>query len=220
MMLKIRHAVLTFIAVAHALSCSSHAQILLVNGDFESPAAPDGDFITQIPQGWSSLGNGSTTDIIHTGYGGSFASSGEQFVDLIGGGFGTFPSGLVQTVTLVGGITYRLDFDYNGARYNDGSQTVGAILEYSLDAFTSGGLNVDGLNVFSANGPTTPWQRFSTEFLVSNSGDYVLKFQTQNGAFSGAQVDNVSLTAIPEPSRIAMLLASLLLGWTFVRSKR
>jgi hypothetical protein len=180
----------------------------VVNGSFESPEAPPADFRVDIPDGWSALGNGSTTDILRAGYGGGTASHGSQFVDLIGGA-GTFPSGLSQVLRLDAGV-YRLSFDYNGGRFQDGTPTIGSVLEYSLGTFVSGSVNVDALNVFANHGPVTPWQTISSNFTVPTAGDYTLTFQTPSGFLAGPYLDNVSVI-IPEPSTIAILAFGLFL---------
>lgn len=190
------------VAASVALGAIPARGDLIVNGSFETPTAPVGVYSTQIPDGWSSLGNGSIVDIISSGYAGAIASEGSQFVDLIGRDAGTFPSGLAQTVTLQAGLIYALSFDYNGSRYNDGSPTSGAVLEYFLGSFVSGSINVDDLNVFADNGPVTPWRTSVQTFTVATTGSYALTFRTPAGAFASPMLDNVRLTAVPEPSSL------------------
>ena len=190
---------------ANAVVPVAHAN-LIQNGSFESPV--NGTQVGVIPSSWQSLGNGSTVDIIHNGFYGAFASDGVQFVDLISNS--TFPSGLKQSVDLLGGVTYQLAFDYNGGRYVDGSQTNGRILEYSLGSIVTGSMNVDDLNVYADNGPTTPWQTRSVIFTAPSSGTYELIFSTPNGlGGSGSPyVDNVRLdevSQVPEPSVTSLL---------------
>ena len=207
---------ITIIAMSLLLvgqASTANALNLLVNGSFESPGAPAASFLTQIPNGWTSLGNGSTVDIIAAGYAGGSASDGNQLVDLIGGGVGTFPSGLKQTVTLQGGTMYSLSFDYNGGRYQDGTPTSGAVLDYLLGSLVSGSVNVDALNAFASNGPVTPWQSMSLVFTVATTNDYLLTFQTLSGAFGGPYIDDVRLNVIPvnvpEPSTLMLLVVGL-----------
>lgn len=186
---------------------------LLQNGGFEADSF-SGQYQTGIPTGWQSLGNGSTVDILVGGYGGGMAAEGSRYVDLIGGGIGSFPSGLRQTVHLLAGQTYRLSFDYNGGRYTDGSATVGAVLEYSLGALLAGSVNVDGLNNFPDYYPvTSPWQHFAADVQATSSGDYELRFQTPSGAWGSPYVDNVVLEGNPvgEPGQLALLFGGLAL---------
>ncbi len=186
---------------------------LLQNGSFEADAFA-GLYLTGIPTGWQPLGNGSTVDILISGYGGGMAAEGSRYVDLIGGGIGNFPSGLRQTVHLLAGESYRLSFDYNGGRYTDGSPTVGAVLEYSLGALLVGSVNVDGLNNFFDYYPvTSPWGHFAVDVQATSSGDYELRFQTQSGAWGSPFLDNVVLEGNPvaEPGSFLLALAGLTL---------
>jgi hypothetical protein len=199
------------------------ADNLVVNGSFETPTAPNGIYLDHcIPDSWNGLGNGSSVDIISAGYRGSTASEGNQFVDLIAGSSPPLPSGIFQTIHLDGSETYYLSFDYNGSLYDDGSHTSGAVLEYFLGTFLSGAINVDALNVYSYNGPTTPWQREAVYFTVPTTGDYDLKFQTPSGLWASPFIDNIQLMPVPEPSTFALLSMSAfsLLTWACRRCNR
>ena len=180
----------------------AHSANLVTNGSFESPVSPSGGFVTGVPDGWFSIGGG--TDIISAG---------------LGGGVGTFPSGLFQTVNMSGGVTYQLSSDYNGGRFQDGTPTSGSVLDYSVDGLVSGSINVDALNVFSDYGPATPWQRLSSDFAVITTGEYTLKFQTPTGAFGSPYLDNVTIdTIVPEPS--TLLLGAMATVGLFLRRRR
>lgn len=188
--------------MAILIGLSASAQNLVQNGSFERPAVPPGGNLisARIPEGWSSLSDGSSTDIIHESYRGSSAAEGVQFLDLIPGlPSPKFPSGLAQTIRLESGTEYRLSFSYNGARYDDGGSTTNAVLNWSMGDLLSGNINVDGLNVYSKNGPVTPWQVFSTNFVATTSGDYELRFQTSWGWFGSPYVDNVWVTEAGPP---------------------
>lgn len=192
------------------LAClASAAQAnLITNGSFEAPGVSGNSYITGIPTGWSDLGNGSTTDILAAGYSGGSASDGSQYVDLIGGGSGVFPSGLRQSLHLLAGTTYRLAFDYNGGN------APGSILKYALGTLISGNFNVEALNNFSNFGATTPWQHYSADVAVTVSGDYTLSFWTESGAWGSPYLDNVSLDAlpgaVPEPTSLLLLGVGIL----------
>lgn len=198
-----------------ALAPHALAANLVVNGSFESPAAPADWFSTAIPTGWTALGNGSTTDIIHTGYSGAVASDGSQFVDLIGGGAGTLPSGLLQTLHLSGGQTYRLSFDYNG----DGGLG-GTLLEFALGSLVTGSIDVTSLNVYPIFGATAPWQSHAVDFAVATTGNYDLVFQSLSGLYEGPFIDDVSLVAVPDPASSLAGLACSTLGLLALRCWR
>lgn len=160
-------------------------------------------------------------DIISAGYGGATPADGQNFVDLIGGGIGVFPSGIQQSVHLSAGTQYEFSFWYNGGRYNDGSPTVGSVLEYSLGALVSGSVNVDALNVSPDNWPiVTPWQNLTTTVDVIADGDYLLKFSTPSGSWGGPYIDHVSLVVIPEPQRLLLAMSVGLLAVTAWRRSR
>lgn len=174
---------------------------LVVNGSFEQDAAPTASFTTGIPTGWSGLGNGSTVDILAAGYSGGVAAAGQQYVDLIGASIGTFPSGLQQIITLQAG-SYTLSFAYNGD-----ADPSGESLDYSLAGLLSGSINVDSLNNFPALHPTvTPWQLHSEVFSVTTAGNYLLRFQTPNGAWGSPYLDQVVLTenTVAEPDSLVL----------------
>lgn len=203
-------SLVTTVLLAAILAGPAQAN-LLQNGSFEADSF-SGPYLTGIPSGWQSLGNGSTVDILASGAGGGAAAEGSRYVDLIGGGFGTLPSGLFQTVHLLAGQTYHLSFDYNGGRYMDGTPTVGAVLEYSLGALLSGSVNVDGLNNFpDYYAATSPWQHFAANVQVASTGDYQLRFQTSAGMWGSPYVDNVVLNGntVNEPTSALLLVASL-----------
>jgi len=194
---------------------------LVVNGSFEDPSTSAGGvLLSTFPTGWSGLGNGSTVDILTTGYAGGTAPDGNQFVDLIGSV--TFPSGLKQSVHLESGVGYRFSFQYNGGNFGNGQPTTQAFLDYSLGSFASGTFDVNGRNAFANNGPVDPWLTFTTDFVANSTGDFDVKFLTQAGVAGGPYVDNVSIerltaTPVPETSSSLGLMTLGLATLGFVR---
>lgn len=174
---------------------------LIVNGSFEANPVAPGLYSTVTPTGWSLLGNGSVVDIISAGYGaGSVASDGAQFLDLIGGGVGTLPCGIRQSVSLVGGTAYSFSFDYNG----DYSSRV---LDYAISGVLSGSLSASALNVYPVFGQVTPWQSFQTTFVAPATASYTIEFLTLSGTFESPFIDNVALnpTAVPDSGSTLLL---------------
>jgi|JRYF01.1.fsa_nt_gb MYXO-CTERM domain-containing protein len=185
------------------------AQNLVVNGSFESPGNGQTQ-VSTVPDGWSLIDTANGVDIIGAGLGGSVAADGLQFLDLIGGGQGAFPSGVYQDLALTAGTTYRLQFAFNGAIYDDGSPTSGAVLKASVASLWQDAYPVDAFNAFPANGPATPWQTAAVTFTAQATGLHRLSFSTDSGAWGSPYVDAVSVTAVPEPGTWAMAAAGLL----------
>jgi len=196
------------------------AQNLVTNGSFESPGSGQTQVAT-VPEGWSLLDTANGVDIIGAGLGGSVAADGVQFLDLIGGGQGAFPSGVYQDLMLTAGTTYRLAFAFNGAIYDDGTPTSGAVLHASLGTLWQDSYEVDAFNAFPGNGPATPWQTGSATVTAETTGLHRLSFRTDAGAWGSPYLDAVSVTAVPEPATWAMAAAGLLaLGARGRRTRR
>ncbi len=177
---------------------------LVVNGSFEADIAPPASFIAgATPSGWTLLGTGGLVDVISAGYGGaSVASDGAQFLDLIGGGVGTLPSGVRQSLSLTGGQTYEFSFNYTG----DYSSR---LLDYSISGILSGSFDVTSFNVYPVLGAATPWQTYQTSFVAPATASYTIEFKTASGSFESPFIDNVSLTpiSVPETASTLLLLA-------------
>lgn len=179
-----------------AVAPASLAANLVVNGDFEGYGGGY-TVASQGLAGWTVVGANPDDQVFVFGPTPGF---GPQTDALDLSGFSdNAGQGVEQTVATLAGSSYRLSFDYwTGANS----------LPSSLDVFVNGIAIADELSsgadalprtfvhTFTANGPTT------LRFL---SGDLVV----------ANDIDNVSLTAIPEPGTGAMLLAGLLgLGMT------
>jgi hypothetical protein len=163
------------------------AQNLVVNGSFESPGNGQTQ-VSTVPDGWSLIDTANGVDIIGAGLGGRVAADGLQFLDLIGGGRGAFPSGVYPDLALTAGTTYRLQFAFNGAIYDDGSPTPAAVPKANV---------------------ASPWQVAAVTFTAQATGLHRLSFSTDSGAWGSPYVDAVSVTAVPEPGTWAMAAAGL-----------
>jgi hypothetical protein len=180
-------------------------QNLVINGSFEaqSVSLPPG-FIVQNVSGWTPVGGGS--DVLVTGYSGGMASHGVNFVDILGNSGspgGPFPTGISQNIVLTAGVSYELRFEYNGDNNSPRS------LEYAFGTLASGSFDVSMMNIFSDFGMVTPWATFSTIVTPVMSDNYLLSFTTSGGQFGSPYLDNVSVTAVPEPSVLALAAAGL-----------
>jgi len=182
---------------------------LVVNGSFEaqSVSLPPG-FIVQSVSGWTPVGGGS--DLLVAGYSGGMASHGVNFVDIIGNSGmgpnasgGPYPTGISQNIALTAGVSYELRFDLNGDNNTPRS------LDYSFGALASGSFDVSMMNIFSNFGVVTPWVTFSTVVTPMTSGIHLLRFTTSGGSSGSPYLDNVSVTAVPEPSVFALAATGL-----------
>lgn len=179
-------ALLTLPAVAQAG--------LVINGSFE-------DYTSVNAGAWSIFGNGHgwTTGNngveIRNGVAGS-AADGVRFAELDTTG----NSWISQTIHTNANQMLELSFSY--------APRVGvSAASNKIHAFWNG----QSLGVFTGNGnSTTSWVDLTFDVQADASGFGVLKFAaigTSDGV--GGSLDNVSLTAVPEPESAALFLAGL-----------
>jgi choice-of-anchor C domain-containing protein len=186
-----------FIVAAAALamlSTSAHAAEF-VNGSFE-----DGDITNPFGvvaggnnstiAGWTVLGN--SVDYI-----GNYwqANDGARTIDLNGNG----PGGIAQTFNTVANQAYAITFWLAGNP--DNGPTIKTI---SVDA---DGLNA-GIFTFDTTGfdkVNMGWKKFTYNFVASSTST-TLAFNSLSAGSWGAALDNVSVSAVPEPATWAMML--------------
>jgi hypothetical protein len=125
------------------------------------------------------------------------------YVDLDGS---TNQSGLLShSFNLIGGTQYTLSFDLAGS-HRGGTETVDV---------TFGG--VLGNYFLNSN---DDFSLKTLNFTPDSSGVYSISFQNQGGDNMGALLDNVSVTAVPEPEVYGMMLMGLgLMGFVARRRK-
>lgn len=177
------------LAVTLALSGGSAvaAGNLLSDGDFESfdSMVANGTY-TKINAG--ALGawtvGGVSVDLIQGAYNAITSVS----VDLAGS---PGPGSLSQSFQAIAGYTYTLMFDLAN---NGGTQL----------AVTLGGLT----QAFTPSNPVTTMSMQWTAGVLDVGTQWV-KFDSVAGGNSGPVIDNVVLTAVPEPGTYVMLLAGL-----------
>lgn len=185
----------TAAALAAALVAGGASAAILVNGSFEEGADP-GSFIT--------LGNGSTaiTGWTVKGHGvdyiGSYwtAAHGDRSVDLSALNGGT----IQQTIDTIVGKTYKVTFWLAGNP--DGGQG---------DKFVATSVSGDQVNSFSfhVGGGNTKqnmgWTQHSYTFKAFDP-TATLAFNSQTHTPYGPALDNVSISAVPEPATWAMMI--------------
>lgn len=167
---------------------------ILVNGDFETntqnwhwngvnPAYLKLNAGSTVLTGWTVELN--SVDLIQ-GWTGSINGIG---VDLAGS---PGPGAISQSFAAVAGYTYTLNWDYG---FNGGSDLIAQV------GTTTGNFTAISNSV----------QHGVLQFVAQSTDTYVVRFATPstNTTNGGPTLDNVVLTAVPEPESAAMLLAGL-----------
>jgi len=185
--------------LASAPALSQAAPNLVVNGSFESPAQATGTygFYSTFPGpgilGWFTPEVEVRNNVVGA------AQDGNNFVELDSHS----NSWIGQSVATIIGQVYNLSFWYSpragvGADSNGISLYLDNDLEVSL---TGNGINHTG-NV---------WSNYSTTFTATSGSTSLLFAAVGNSDSLGGSLDNVSVTAVPEPETYAMLLGGLVL---------
>lgn len=206
------------LAAIAASAFSAQAQNIVVNGSFEDIASVGSD--SQAPGsfgtytsivGWTGTPNIEVRDSYY-----GVAQNLTNFVELDTNkrSAGLTNSGMYQDITATG--LYELSFWYS-ARPNTWLSTNGL-------GFTFGGLSgqvlqpaVGGSDVKS--GSSHVWRQYTG--LVNLAGTTTLNFYANGTADTlGGSIDNVSVTAVPEPESLAMMLAGLGLMGTIARRRK
>ncbi len=142
------------------------------------------------PTGWV-VTNG-TVDTIGTGYYDLQPGNG-NYLDLDG----TSNQGgtIEHDLFLTAGVTYTLSYWLAGNLRNAGTETVDVVFGGATDTVTPQANDNFSLHTLT--------------FTPTTSGTYALTFDNLGGDNQGALLDNVSVTAVPEPASVALLLAGL-----------
>jgi hypothetical protein len=190
-------AVSASVALAAAATGAQAANNLLANGGFENTGfggttsyynvGPAGaDHAVPSDFGWS-VGNGNVDIVSYVTYGPAPANGGAYGLDLVGYGS---TGQISQTIGTVAGRTYNVSFDYSS---NPG------ISGPAADVLVNGGA------IGSVTG-SSGWQTYTGSFLGTGSPMTFALNETLGANNAGVFLDNVSVTAIPEPATWAMML--------------
>ena len=115
-----------------------------------------------------------------------------QVIDLDGS---TNNAGLfAKELSLVGGVPYVANFDLAGSQRGS-TETATVSFGTSSESFT-----------LASN---EPLGTRSLSFVPTASGTYALSFQNLGGDNVGLLLDNVVVTAVPEPAAVVLVLAGL-----------
>jgi hypothetical protein len=184
---------------------SSYAQNLFTNSGFELPVTANGNFLTLGPgngiSGWQITGQpGNAVGVANTNYAEASirfpAQSGLNALDLSGAGNTGPANGINQNVATVVGQEYNLSFWVGNA---DGSGNASYLLPstvlLSIDgatpmAFTNGDVDFQSVN----------WRLFTTTFQANFLSTNIAFYNGTGLADAYTGLDNVALTAVPEPA--------------------
>ncbi len=176
-----------------AMAGGAQAANLINNGSFENPVCTDGAGycnVASLPS-WTVTTN--NVDIVQSGVSWGTATDGKQMLDLVG--FGS-TGGISQDFSTVANKKYLLKFDYasNGA----------ATTQASVNVTNGSGLPT---LVTSTQASTVGWTTFSQTFVAGTTGTNTLSFlETIGGNNGGVFLDNISISAVPEPATWALML--------------
>lgn len=186
-------------AAAIALVPASANAAEFINGSFEGGTLTNPSFAT-VAGGNSTSINGWVVTGNSVDYIGSYwaAQDGLRSIDLNGNGLG----GIQQTFDTVVGQLYNISFWLAGN--TDGNPTtksvqVGAGLASSIFMFDTTG--------FSAPN-NMGWKNYNFQFAATGTST-TLSFASLDPGSFGASLDNVSVSAVPEPATWAMMLLGI-----------
>ena len=183
-----------------ALSAQAQSTNLILNGSFESNSGSN-------PTSWLT-GTGAVDQ--HTNV--TPLQDGKRYIDLDTGtkNKGYTNNSISQSFTGSGLVTLSFWYAPNSSSTGTTNQ-----VNFALDSFLTG-------SVLGGSSNSTGWQNYTAQVDLGAFGTKTLSF-TAAGASDGigGYIDNVSVTAVPEPESYAMLLAGLgLMGTIALRRNK
>ena len=174
------------LAIVAALAFSAAAQAATVyTDDFNA----DLQGLNSVPTGWSVTGTG-TVDIIGTGFFDEIPGNG-NYIDLDGS---NGVAGLLSRSVSVGAGTYSATFSLGGNNRDGTTDPV---------AVTFGSTTIYMVP------PSSGFTTYTLWTTLSSAGSLVLSFQDGRDGNVGALLDNVTVSSVPEPTSLSLLLAGV-----------
>lgn len=208
---KINALALTAVLLAGANQASASTN-LVVNGGFEAQTVQNGQGFdtfnagTQGLTGWTiGLLPSASVDLVSNSYWN--AASGNNSLDLNG----LRKANISQVLSTVVGQLYTLSFDLAG-NFHEGAPIKGL----SVNIGSPGVYNFDTTGRSETN---MGWTHYSVLF-VAEKAQTTLSFSSLVSGRAGPVLDNISVTAVPEPETYALMLAGLGLMATVARRRK
>jgi len=183
---------------------------LVVNGSFENPSVTAGTYTNfgagANIGGWTVVGVDSALVNSAVQRGITFqAQNGSNWIDLAGENSNSRNSGVTQTLSTTMGALYELKFHVGSATDNM------FFFQSTVDLSINGGTRVSFTNP-SAPANMLDWKLFMVPFTATSTTTNLTFFNgsAQNNFLSG--LDNVSITAVPEPSSLLLIVVGLTAG--------
>ena len=192
----------TIIAAATTIvfAAPASAAVTIFSDNFDSYSPLALNWIPPVASGWTVTDG--TVDLIGAGFIDILPGNG-NYIDLDGS---TANSGVfANSVNLTGGVTYTLSFDLAGSQRGS-TETANVNFGTATASFT--------LN------SSDPLATYSLNFTPAASGAYSFSYENLGGDNVGLLLDNVSVSAVPEPEIYAMLLAGLGMLGFMLRSRK
>jgi hypothetical protein len=184
-------------AVATLLAAGAANALTVLSDDFEANTTG----LNATPIGWT-VSDG-TVDIIGNGFF-DFVPANGKYIDMDGS---TSNAGVLsRSVELMAGTPYVLSFDLAGNRRNAAPEQVNVMFGSAAGSWS----------LAQSDGFTT----YSLALTPLTSGTFTLSFAGVGGDNIGMLLDNVSVTAVPEPQTYAMLALGLLAIGAAVRRRQ